>query len=300
MTSAAVVKSQIDGIVRVMDAKRDEIQKAIPVGLHTSVTYERLRSLTQLALAKNPQIAECTPSSILLSVMEAARLGLEVGSPRGVYLVPYGKQCQPITAAWGLAELILRAGDVVRIITRCVYEGDEFEIAYGLQEKLHHVPASRTEPGALVAVYALFHFREGPPQYEWMWRADVDRIRKRSRAGNNGPWVTDYDAMAEKTVLRRLAKRVRQTPEIEAALELDNRLEGTTGAASEILDVDPDGNLIVDEEQEKPKRSRARATDGGNNALRRALSVSGEVEPKESDDDLLAADREIANMEGQE
>ena len=35
-------------------------------------------------------------------------------------------------------------------------------------------------------------------------RAEVDGIRARSKASGNGPWVSDYEAMAKKTVIRRV------------------------------------------------------------------------------------------------
>ena len=36
-----------------------------------------------------------------------------------------------------------------------------------------------------------------------MGRAEVDAVRRRSKSADSGPWVTDYEAMARKTVLRR-------------------------------------------------------------------------------------------------
>jgi recombination protein RecT len=58
---------------------------------------------------------------------------------------------------------------------------------------------------------------------EVMSRSQVDAIRARSRSGSNGPWVTDYDEMAKKTVVRRALKYCPLSSErYEKALEHDN------------------------------------------------------------------------------
>jgi hypothetical protein len=54
-----------------------------------------------------------------------------------------------------------------------------------------------------------------------MTKAEVDAIRKRSRAGSSGPWVTDYAEMARKTVVRRLAKYLPLSVELADAIVAD-------------------------------------------------------------------------------
>ena len=53
---------------------------------------------------------------------------------------------------------------------------------------------------------------------------EIDGIRKRSRSGNNGPWVTDYNEMAKKTAFRRLAKWLPLSAEFRDAVEKDDDL----------------------------------------------------------------------------
>ena len=51
---------------------------------------------------------------------------------------------------------------------------------------------------------------------------DIELIRKRSPTGDEGPWVTDWNEMAKKTVFRRLSKTLPISPEIKDALEHDS------------------------------------------------------------------------------
>ena len=52
---------------------------------------------------------------------------------------------------------------------------------------------------------------------EVMTRADVERVRQTSRAKDSGPWVEWWDRMAEKTVGRRLFKRLPLAGDVRVA-----------------------------------------------------------------------------------
>jgi len=54
-----------------------------------------------------------------------------------------------------------------------------------------------------------------------MTKDEVTKIRHRSKAANNGPWVTDFDEMGKKTVFRRLSKWLQLSPEYRDALDAD-------------------------------------------------------------------------------
>ena len=104
--------------------------------------------------------------------------------------------------------------------------------------------------------YAVCQFKDGTKKYEVMSKKEVDDIRKRSRAGQSGPWVTDYEEMAKKTVFKRLSKWLPVTPDLEAAVEHDNQEYQSNSnqfdrssrvTANELLGGD-DGHEVVDAE----------------------------------------------------
>jgi recombinational DNA repair protein RecT len=92
------------------------------------------------------------------------------------------------------------------VAARVVYEKDRFEYEYGLDERLVHVPSDEENPGPMTHVYAIFRFKDGGHHFDVMTTREVNRVRARSRAAGSGPWVTDYEEMARKTVLRRASK----------------------------------------------------------------------------------------------
>lgn len=152
-------------------------------------------------------------------------MGLEPDG-RNAHLIPYENrklgitECQLIVDYKGYVELVMRSGLVSRIHADKVCEKDQWE--YNLGEVKKHVPNFREDRGPAFAYYVLVEMKDGSRKTEVMTRAEVDGIRARSRASGSGPWVTDYDEMAKKTVFRRCQKWLTLSPEIRELLDKDD------------------------------------------------------------------------------
>lgn len=184
-----------------------EIKKALP----SVLTPERFTRITLSALSANLKLAETTPQSFLGAMMTAAQLGVEPNTPLGqAYLIPYmnkGKlECQFQLGYKGLLDLAYRSGEVSVISAQVVHENDEFTYAFGLDPKLHHVPA-KSDRGKPTHVYAMFRTKDGGYGFEVMSMEDVRaHARKFSKSFSNGPWQTNFEEMAKKTVLKKVLK----------------------------------------------------------------------------------------------
>jgi recombination protein RecT len=182
---------------------------------------------------RNPTLQQCTPESVINAVMQAAELGLEAGSALGeAYLVPYKNnnkggiyECQMIPGYRGLIALARRSGEIANLYAVAVHEKDAFTVRRGLNPDIEHETFVGEDAGHLVAVYAVARFKDGAFQFEVMSKAEVDKIRSRSRASNGGPWVTDYEEMAKKTVVKRLAKYLPLSIEFARAVSKDDYAE---------------------------------------------------------------------------
>jgi len=196
---------------------------------------ERLAALTLSAASRNQRLALCTGQSILKGMMDAAQLGLEIGGPlAGGWLVPYknsrsGKlEAQWITGYQGLIDLARRSSAVDSISAGVVRDGDEF--SYSVDEMGPHIlhRPKLDADGQLKAVYAVARLKGTViPQVEVMTRKQVDGIRARSRAKDDGPWSSDYDEMARKTVVRRLVKYLPKSAELARAVAIEDQAEST-------------------------------------------------------------------------
>lgn len=256
---------------QLMDQAEARVAEVLPAGMDAV----RVMRLAKLAIHKNPKIALCDPITVIQCIVDASSLGLEIDSPiGGAHLVPFKKTCTLILDYRGLVRLALRSGFVDKIISRAVYDGEPFEILQGTTEQLRHIP-SVDGPGDndIVGFYALATLANGQVVHEYMALSEVDAIKERSRAGRDGPWVTDFAAMGKKTVFKRLVKWLDLSPEFTRAIEFDNRGEGFSGGTIE----DDSVSSITDRLAEK-----ARATA---DELKAKLGIDvGEGEPDDSEE----------------
>ena len=71
---------------------------------------------------------------------------------------------------------------------------------------MKHIPA-KSERGNPTAVYAMFRTKDGGYGFEVMSMEDVRaHAKKFSKAYSSGPWQTNFEEMAKKTVLKRVLK----------------------------------------------------------------------------------------------
>lgn len=144
-------------------------------------------------------------------MMIAAQLGLECNTPLGqAYLIPYRNhgqlECQFQLGYKGLIDLCYRSGEVNTVQAHTVYENDVFEYELGLEPKLRHVPAT-SQRGAPTHFYAVFRTKSDGYGFEVMSIDDVRaHAQKYSKSYSNGPWQTNFEEMAKKTVLKRALK----------------------------------------------------------------------------------------------
>ena len=100
-----------------------------------------------------------------------------------------------------------------------------------------HKPAL-TDRGRVIAYYAVFETAEGGTGFEIMSREDVEaHAKKYSKSFGSGPWKTDFDAMAKKTVLKRVLKYAPLRTDFVRAVESDESVrEIDEDATSDAMD----------------------------------------------------------------
>lgn len=207
-------------VADLIEQQKPQIALALPHHLDT----ERFARIALTELRRNPRLAACNPVSLLGALMQSAQLGLEPGPLGQAYLVPFGNEVTFIIGYRGLIDLFRRSGEMLSIVAREVRDADEFEFWVDeTGDRLRHVPNLRGDRGQAYAYYAIARFRDGGQLVHVMTRDDIDRHRKRSRSKDSGPWQTDYDAMARKTVIRAMAPYLPLSAEVASAFDADER-----------------------------------------------------------------------------
>lgn len=235
-----------------VQAMQGEIKKALP----SAITPERFTRMVLSAISTNPKLGDCTPTSFMGAMMNAAQLGLEPNTPLGqAYILPYKNRRKDAGGKWtdvteaqfqigykGLIDLAYRSGEVSIVDAQIVYENDEFEYELGLDPKLRHVPALSGR-GNPIMVYAMFRTKAGGFGFQVMsmddCRAHAEKYSK-SYGTDYSPWKTNFEEMCKKTVLKKTLKYAPLKSEFVRGVAADGSIK---------LELDEDMSIVKDEVQ---------------------------------------------------
>ena len=162
------------------------------------------------AVNNNSALQKAEPSSVFGAAMIAATLNLSVVPTLGqAAIVPYGNNAQFQVMVRGLVQLAQRTG-----LYRNINAGEVYEDEYDGEDLLtgevtfHRVSGGYRDNGQIdkiVGYFAFFETTTGFRKTEYWTKADIINHAKRySKSFNNGPWQTNFDSMARKTVLKSL------------------------------------------------------------------------------------------------
>jgi recombination protein RecT len=200
---------------------KNQISLALPKHMNA----DRMARIALTIIRKNDALKECNPVSLFGAIIQASQLGLEIGIH--AHLVPFynkktkSKEVQMIPDYRGLMHLARNSGDISTFMASVVYENDKFDYQFGSASFLHHKPA-KTDRGNIIGAYAVAKYKgSDDSQFDYMTKDEIDAIRGRSPAKDNGPWVTDYVPMAMKTATKRLCKYLPVSIELQKAVSMD-------------------------------------------------------------------------------
>ena len=199
------------------------------MALPKQIPADRFGRVVQTAVQNNPALMKVERRSLWNAVMKAAHDGL-LPDGREAALVVYrdkrrGDIAQYMPMIAGLRKKVRNSGDLEDWSVQVVRMNDLFEHELGDHPFIRHAP-NLDDPGAFRGVYSIATLKGGAKSYEIMNKAQVDAIRERSRAAASGPWVTDYEEMARKTVARRHAKVLPMSTDLDDLLRRDDDLDG--------------------------------------------------------------------------
>ena len=193
---------------------------------------ERLVRILLSACSRNPKLLECTKESVLTFCMKCSETGLEPIGAGGAWPVPFKNnktdqtEMQFIPDYRGLVNCAKRAGCITDAYAEVVKDADEFDYELGLEPKLRHKP-KMADRGVPVNAYCIIEMPNGSKRFIVMDADEIEAIRRRSRAGDIGPWKSDVSEMWKKTVVRRAMKPFAgMSAELDAAIDADNKTDG--------------------------------------------------------------------------
>jgi recombination protein RecT len=219
----------------------DRMKPELALALPRHMTPERMARQALTAFRTTQKLDQCTPASFLGALMTCAQVGLEPGPQGHVYIVPFwNNRAKSFEATFilgyrGIIELARRSSELVDIAAHTVYQNEvdqgRFRVTYGTSPSIEHDPIVFEDRGEPVGYYATAVLKSGGRPFVVLSKADVDRFRLRSatqKDNPSGPWLTDYEAMAWKTCVRRLERWLPQSPELAAAIAHEDTVRHET------------------------------------------------------------------------
>ena len=222
----------------------------------------------------NPKLRECNPNSILTAAGIAAALKLPINPGLGfAHIVPYKGQATFQIGAKGFVQLAMRSGLYRTLNSGAVREGQIADIDFVTGEIIRGEKISDKIVGYVAYMELVNGFKKSlymtveelqahAEKYSMSYAYDVRSGRRSS------VWSTNFDAMAKKTVLKKLLSNFgiisidQQSAALATALQADQatiteegfryvdneRDEEKIVPFSDVLDL-PDANSAVETEQ---------------------------------------------------
>lgn len=215
-----------------------ERQQDFVAALPKHIPAERFLRVVMTAVQQNPALAKVERRSLFVSALKAAQDGL-LPDGREAALVIYkdksrGEIAQYMPMIAGIRKKVRNSGEIATWDAQCVHEKDAFEFELGDDPFIKHRPAL-ADRGPVIAAYSIAVLKSGEKSREVMSVGEIEAIRKRSRAKDSGPWVTDYAEMCRKTVARRHSKVLPMSTDLDDLIRRDDDLYDLQGASDKVV-----------------------------------------------------------------
>lgn len=216
----AIVKSKAQQVGEVLLSPnfRQQVAASMAVPANDPV-IDRFARVAMRAVQEDPKLLDADRNSLYLACQAAATDGLMPDGREGK-LVTYSTRSgngwidkvQWQRMVGGIRKLAAKHD--FDLIAHVVYEADEFDYEAGIEPRIFHKPAVfAPDRGAVIGVYCIAtHLKTGHKYFEVMSTEAVNKIMERSKSKDKqsgqmiGPWKTDWNEMAKKTVAKLLFK----------------------------------------------------------------------------------------------
>jgi recombination protein RecT len=233
MNQVATQKRPADPIARIRDdlvRMASEFKAALP----SHIPEERFRRVAITAIQRNPDLVMADRKSLFGACMMSAQDGLLPDGREAALVIFKTKVKVGGVETWvpmvqympmisGIRKKVLQSGEIATLNSRVVRDCDHFKVVYGDEERIEHEP-NLYEQGEIIAAYAIATHKDGTKSRDVMTVAEIEQVRLCSKSGTSGPWRDWYSEMARKTVIRRLAKSLPLSTELDEFMRRDDNL----------------------------------------------------------------------------
>jgi recombination protein RecT len=200
----------------------------------SSRQFEAWKQDAALAVIENTQLKSLVSSeegrvSLVRALQRSAASGLSLNPQKGESaLVPIGGKINFWPMKNGIIKKALETGALEFIEANTIYVGDTFNIKKTARGDDYDFTPSLEDRGESYAYFAVAVLKSGRSVVEYWTKSQIESHAKKFGKGANNStsaWNTNFDGMAEKTVLKALLAGLHLPKVVSELIEADNEAE---------------------------------------------------------------------------
>lgn len=227
------------------------------MALPAHIPVERFVRVVMTAVIGNRDLLQADRISLFESAMKAAQDGLLPDGREGALVIYNTKikengreiwikkvQWMPMIA--GILKKVRNSGELSTVVARVVYAGDKFRNWIDDNgEHIEYEAGENQDRNIVRRVFAMAKLKDGSIEVEPLTPDDIDKIRNASKSKDKGPWVDWWEEMAKKSALRRLAKRLPVSTDLDDLIRRDDALYDFDSARDDARNDTPRPKTLV-------------------------------------------------------
>lgn len=282
------MSTQVATINQVLVNEQPSLMAALP----SHIKVEKFMQVCNTAGMINPELQDCSPSSLAQAFIQCAKDGL-VPDGKESAIVIYNKkqgnnwvkeaQYQPMID--GILKRLRQSGEVPYISAKVVYNDDKFDTGMDINgEYLTFKPdysSTRRTNEDIKLVFAMAKLKNGEAIVEVMTIAEVNEImylsksaidKKTGKVNEWSVWGKFFSRMTLKSVLHRIAKRLPNSSEVMEMIERDIQIKDMKNGA--FIDGDSSASKVQTIDQERINELQALVNTTNTNASQMFAFIS--------------------------
>ena len=193
------------GMVLASELERPNVMDALPPDFNRA----RFVQNTVALVHDNEQLSRMSQQKLVPVLLKGAYLGLDFFNGE-CYAVPYGQQLQFMPSYKGMVKLAKRFSrrPITDVYAHVVRDGDEFESGMKDGREFVDFKPQPFNDGPIVGAFAVAQYADGGIKVEVMSKAQLDAVKRMSKAQSGTAWKFFADEMYRKSCIRRLCKGI--------------------------------------------------------------------------------------------
>lgn len=230
-TQELALREAVDGAVA--QFRSEALVEQVAILLEDEAQARRLLRIAANAVLANQELARADLRPTLIqATLKCAADKLQPDGVEAAFVIFGGREPKVayMPMVGGLRKIAAEYG--WSIYTAVVHEHDDIDPTF---ERRPHRARLGTDRGPIIGAYADARHKDGRREFEIMDVTEIEKVRATSRAKDSGPWKDWWERMAEKTVARRLFKKLPLDP--NAREHIDRVIAATDLETGERIDL---------------------------------------------------------------